>query len=256
MKVTILGCGPSAGVPAIGDYWGSCDRNNPKNRRRRSSILVEENGATLLVDASPDLRQQLLDARVGRLDAILFTHAHADHTHGIDEVRPVNRAMDRAIPIYGTRPTIEEIQKRFDYIFQTPNPDAGPVFYKPSLMPNIIDGPFAVAGIAVEPFLQNHGFSASLGLRFGPVAYTTDAVGLDDSAFRVLSGVEVWIVDCYRLTPHPTHSHLAQTLDWIKRVKPRRAILTHMDSDLDYATLCRELPSGIEPAYDGLVIDI
>jgi phosphoribosyl 1,2-cyclic phosphate phosphodiesterase len=254
VKVTILGCGPSGGVPLIGNDWGECDPGNPKNQRRRASILVQQDGAQILVDASPDMRMQLLDAGVSRLDAILFTHAHADHCHGIDEVRALNRAMSQPIPIYAAAATLAELKLRFNYIFRPSDPAAGAAFYKPSLLPTVIDGPFEVAGVRAVPFAQNHGFSTTLGFRFGALAYSTDVVELDDPAFAALEGLETWIVDCYRRTPHPTHSHLERTLEWIARVKPKRAILTHMDVQLDYETLRRELPGGVEPAHDGMVI--
>jgi phosphoribosyl 1,2-cyclic phosphate phosphodiesterase len=255
MRVTILGCGPSGGVPLIGNDWGECDPANPRNRRRRASILVEQGAAQILVDASPDMRLQLLDAGVGRLDAILFTHAHADHCHGIDEVRALNRAMGQAVSIYAAPSTLAELKQRFSYIFRPSDPAAGAVFYKPALVPTAIEGPFEVAGVRAVPFAQNHGFSTTLGFRFGTLAYSTDVVGLDDAAFAALEGVETWIVDSYRRTPHPTHSHLARTLEWIARVRPKRAILTHMDVQLDYETLRCELPAGVEPAYDGMVIE-
>ncbi len=259
MKATILGCGPSGGVPLLGRKggdWGQCDPANPRNRRRRVSILVEAEGATLLVDTSPDMREQLLEAGVAGLDAILFTHAHADHAHGIDEVRALNRAMGKPMPIHASGGTLAELRRRFPYIFATPDPAAEVAFYKPALEPHEIQGPFEAAGVAVAPFLQDHGFSKTLGFRFGRLAYSTDLVGLDEAAFAALAGVEVWIVDCYRRTPHPTHSHLAQTLEWIARVKPRRAVLTHMDAELDYEALRRELPPGVEPAYDGMAVEV
>jgi phosphoribosyl 1,2-cyclic phosphate phosphodiesterase len=256
MRVTVLGCGPSGGVPLIGNDWGACDPANPKNRRRRASVLLDEAGARILVDASPDMRAQLLDAGIDRLGAILFTHAHADHCHGIDEVRALNRAMGQPIPIYAAPATLAELKRRFSYIFRPSDPAAGAVFYKPSLIPTGIQGPFEVAGVGVVPFAQNHGFSTTQGFRFGALAYSTDVVGLEEAAFAALEGVETWIVDCYRRTPHPTHSHLARTLEWIARVKPKRAILTHMDIDLDYETLRRELPAGVEPAYDGMAVEV
>jgi phosphoribosyl 1,2-cyclic phosphate phosphodiesterase len=256
MRVTVLGCGPSGGVPLIGNDWGDCDPKNPKNRRRRASILVEDRGARILVDASPDMRLQLLDAGVDRLDAILFTHAHADHCHGIDEVRALNRAMGQSLPIYASPRTMAELQQRFAYIFRPSDPAAGAVFYKPSLNPSLIEGPFEVAGVRAVPFKQDHGFTTSLGFRFGTFAYSTDLVRLDDAGFAALEGIETWLVDCYRRTPHPTHTHLAQTVEWIARVRPRRAILTHMDGQLDYDTLRRELPAGIEPGFDGMVIEL
>ncbi len=255
MRVTILGCGPSGGVPLIGNEWGECDPANPKNRRRRASILVQSGAAQILVDASPDMRLQLLDAGVSRLDAIVFTHAHADHCHGIDEVRALNRAMGQSLPIYAAPGTMTELKQRFSYIFRPSDPAAGAAFYKPSLVPTLIEGPFEVAGVGVVPFTQNHGFTTSLGFRLGRFAYSTDFVRLDDAAFAALEGIETWIVDCYRRTPHPTHTHLAHTLECIARVKPRRAILTHMDGQLDYETLRHELPAGVEPAYDGMVIE-
>jgi phosphoribosyl 1,2-cyclic phosphate phosphodiesterase len=254
MKVRILGCGSSGGVPLAGGVWGKCDPSEPRNRRRRVSILIEHAGSTILIDTSPDLREQLLDAGTQRLDAVLYTHAHADHLHGLDDLRGFNRLMRRPIPVYASAQTLADIARRFDYVF-TPIEPGGSI-YKPSLTPHAIDGPFELAGLTVTPFDQDHGYSRTLGFRIGDMAYSTDVVELDDKAFAVLAGVELWIVDCLRYTPHPTHSHLEKTLSWIERVKPRRAVLTHMDVDLDYATLCREVPEGVEPGYDGLVIEL
>ena len=256
MIVTILGCGPSWGVPQIGGDWGQCDPANPKNRRRRVSIMVEDQGARLLVDTSPDLREQLLDAGVSRFDAVLFTHAHADHLHGLDDLRTVNRIMRRPIPIFGDPGTLAEIQRRFAYIFTPVREGHGSQYYKPLLEPVAIDGPFVAAGIPVVPFAQDHGFSSTLGFRFGRFAYSTDVINFDEAAFAALAGVETWIVDCIRRDPHVTHSHLERTLAWIARVRPRRAVLTHMDQSMDYATLCRTLPEGVEPGYDGMVIEV
>jgi phosphoribosyl 1,2-cyclic phosphate phosphodiesterase len=254
MKVTILGCGASTGVPAIGPNWGECDPADARNRRRRVSLLVEVGEVAILVDMSPDLREQLIDARVRRLDAILMTHAHADHLHGIDDVRQLNRLMDAAIPLWADLRTLAEIRRRFGYALEPP-PEPGR-FYKPSLEANEITGPFAVRGVPVVPFAQNHGFSTTLGFRIGPVAYSTDVTDLDDAAFAAVCGVELWIVDCMRRAPHPTHSHVAKTLGWIERVRPRRAVLTHMDQTLDYRALSAELPDGVEPGRDGLVIEV
>ena len=256
MIVTMLGCGPSWGVPRIGGEWGACDPANPRNRRRRVSILVEEAGARLLVDTPPDLREQLLDAAVRGLDAVLYTHAHADHLHGIDDLRSVNWLTRKILPIHADARTLDEIRMRFGYVLAPLQGGPRRGFYKPELEPIEIAGPFEAAGIAVTPFVQDHGFSPTLGFRFGRFAYSTDVIRLDDSAFATLAGIEVWIVDCMRREPHVTHSHLAQTLDWIARLKPRRAILTHMDESLDFATLSRELPPGVEPGYDGLRIEI
>jgi len=254
VKIRILGCGGSGGVPLIGDKWGNCDPGEPKNRRRRVSILVEEGATTLLIDTSPDLREQRLDAGTSRLDAVLFTHAHADHLHGIDDLRSVNRLMRAPIPVYANTDTLEKIGQRFGYVFAPL--ESGDSFYKPTLVPHVIDGAFEIAGIRIVPFEQDHGFSTTLGFRIGDMAYSTDVVDLDDTAFEVLEGIELWIVDCLRYEPHPTHSHLAKTLSWVARVKPRRAVLTHMDIPLDYATLRRNLPAGVEPGYDGLMIKL
>jgi phosphoribosyl 1,2-cyclic phosphate phosphodiesterase len=256
MRVTILGCGPSWGVPRIGGDWGACDPGNPKNRRRRCSILVEEGGAVMLIDTSPDLREQLLDASVLKIDAVLFTHAHADHTHGIDDLRSVNRMVGKPLPIYADPQTMSELQARFRYIFAPVDNDATTAFYKPSVEPFMFDGPFTAGGIPVIPFEQDHGFSKSFGFRFGDFAYSTDARQLDENAFAILEGVDTWIVDCIGYKPHPTHSHVEQTLSWIARVKPRRAIFTHMTESLDYDTLNRALPVGVAPAYDGMVIEM
>jgi phosphoribosyl 1,2-cyclic phosphate phosphodiesterase len=254
MRVTVLGCGPSTGVPVIGGNWGSCDPNDPRNRRRRVSVLVEVGGVVILIDTSPDLREQLLDAGVTRIDAVVMTHAHADHLHGIDDLRSVNRLMRSAIPLYANARTLAEIGSRFGYVLK-PAEEPGR-FYKPTLVPYEIAGPFEIHGISVLPFVQDHGFSATLGFRIGGFAYSTDVTELDDNAFAALEGIELWIVDCLRREPHPTHSHLAKTLSWIARVRPRHAVLTHMDQSLDYRELCAELPNGVEPGYDGLVIDL
>jgi len=254
MRVTVLGCGASTGVPAIGPNWGRCDPGDPRNRRRRVSVLVEVGATIILIDTSPDLREQLLDAGVARIDAVLMTHAHADHLHGIDDLRSVNRLMQSAIPLYADRRTLDEIDRRFGYVLR-PVEEPGR-YYRPTLVPHEITGPFEIRGIPIVPFVQDHGFITTLGLRIGGFAYSTDVTELDADAFAALAGVELWIVDCLRREPHPTHSHLAKTLSWIARVGPRRAVLTHMDQSLDYRELSAELPCGVEPGQDGLVIEL
>jgi phosphoribosyl 1,2-cyclic phosphate phosphodiesterase len=254
MKVTLLGCGASWGVPAIGPDWGRCDPADPRNRRRRGSLLVERDDRTLLIDTAPDLRQQLLDAGISRLDAVILTHAHADHLHGIDDLRMVSQLAGHAIPFYAAPQALAEAERRFGYAFKPVVPER-PI-YRPALEPYAIDGPFVAAGMQIVPFEQSHGYSTTLGFRIGPVGYSTDVVALDDDAFAALAGVELWIIDCLRREPHPTHSHLAKSLAWIDRVRPRRAVLTHMDQSLDYRELAAELPPGVEPGRDGLAIEL
>lgn len=249
MEVTILGCGGSAGVPTIGDYWGACDPLNPKNRRLRSSVLIEARGRRVLIDTSPDLRQQLLTAGVGVLDAVLYTHAHADHLNGIDDLRIVNRNVGGAIPIYADAATLAEIERRFGHVLE---PDPEGRFFKPCLRPHVAEGPFELGGLRVVPFVQDHGTVKTLGYRLGNFAYSVDVKALDEDALRALEGIHTWAVDCYDWTPHPTHSHVEQTLGWIARVRPERAILTHMPERLDYTALLAWCPEGVEPAYDGM----
>jgi phosphoribosyl 1,2-cyclic phosphate phosphodiesterase len=252
MKITILGCGSSGGVPLIGNDWGACDPANPRNRRLRVSVLVEQDETALLVDTSPDMRQQLLAAQVKNITAVLYTHAHADHSHGIDDLRSVNWLMKKSIPVYADEATMKELETKFSYIFTGSRVPGH--FYKPSIIPMIIDGAFEIGGIKVQPFRQDHGYTHTLGFRFGDFAYSTDVRALDEEAFAALRGVKIWVVDCVREQPHPTHSHLAETLAWIERVRPERACLTHMNQTLDYEALRARLPVGVEPAYDGLVL--
>ncbi len=254
MRVTILGCGASGGVPLITGEWGRCDPHNPKNKRRRASISVKKKDTTLLVDTSPDLREQCLSAHIRKIDAVLYTHDHADHTHGIDDLRSFLHTHKIPIPLYGDQGTIDFLKSRFGYAF--PHEELTPDIYRAFVAPHIIEGPFQVGDIFVQPFTQGHGYSTSLGYRFEKIAYSTDVVEFGEEAFRALEGVEVWIVDCIALDPRPTHSHLAKTLEWIKRVRPRHAYLTHMSHLLDYEKLLKDLPKGVEPAYDGLVIEV
>lgn len=254
MRVTVLGCGASWGVPAIGPDWGSCDPNEPRNRRRRTSLLVESRGQVLLIDPGPDLREQLLDAGASRIDAVLLTHAHADHLHGIDDLRIVNQLTGKPLPFFAGAAALAEAEERFGYAMRPAVPDKP--LYRPALVPREIDGPFIAAGMPIVPFEQDHGRIISLGFRIGPLGYSTDVTELDENAFAALGGVELFIVDCLRREPHPTHSHLAKSLDWIDRLRPRRAVLTHMDQSLDYRRLSAELPPGVEPGYDGLAMDL
>ena len=250
MRITVLGCGTSSGVPVIGNYWGACDPNNPKNRRSRVSVAVEEGDTRLIIDTSPDLREQCLANNIDKVDGVLFTHDHADHTHGIDDLRIMAMRSRQRVPIYADKGTLQTLNQRFDYIF---DPKEG---YPAICEGHLIDGAFELGGMPIQPFRQHHGFMDTLGFRIGDFAYSTDVVELDDAAFEALAGIKVWIVTALRYEPHPTHAHLAKTLEWIDRVKPERAYLTHMTWEMDYDTLMSELPDGVEPAYDGLVIDI
>jgi phosphoribosyl 1,2-cyclic phosphate phosphodiesterase len=260
LTVTILGCGSSGGVPRVGSGWGACDPSNPRNRRRRCSILVERHGAagvtTVLVDTSPDLRDQLLEAAVTRLDAVLYTHDHADHTHGIDDLRPLAIHMRRRIAAYVDAATRRVLHERFGYCFKTP-PGSGypPILDEHPLAPGravVIEGPGGpVTGI---PFDMAHGDGRALGFRFGALAYASDVSAMPEESLPFLAGLDVLVVDALRYTAHPTHFSVAQALDLVARLKPRRAVLTNLHTDLDYARLVRELPANVVPAFDGMRI--
>jgi phosphoribosyl 1,2-cyclic phosphate phosphodiesterase len=260
-RLTILGCGSSGGVPRIGAMWGNCDPTNPKNRRRRCSVLVERretSGATtVLIDTPPDLREQLLDVRATWLDGVLYTHDHADHTHGIDDLRMVAYAMKRRIDVWADEATRASLVHRFAYCFETPRGSS----YMPILMAHEIAPGQAVTvngkggPVVAESIPQVHGDIASLGFRIGDVAYSPDISDLPEGAEDRLRGLDVWIVDALRFTPHPSHWSVKQALAWIERLAPKRAILTHMTTDLDYDALRRELPPHVEPAYDGMQIE-
>lgn len=256
MRFTILGCGSSGGVPRLGGHWGACDPENPKNRRRRCSLLVERitaDGTTsVLIDTSPDVREQLLDAGVGRLDAVIYTHSHADHVHGIDDLRMIVFNMRARLPIWADHPTRDALIQRFEYAFV----QAKGSTYPPILDMNLIEGDVTIEGdggpITFTPFTVAHGGMDALGFRIGGVAYLPDVAQIPDPVWAHLANLDCWIIDALRRDPHPTHSHLEQTLGWIERLTPKRAVLTNMHIDLDYDTLMAETPDHIEPAYDGM----
>lgn len=254
MKVTILGCGGAAGVPTISHGWGECDPANPRNRRLRSSILVEEGETRILVDTTPDLREQLIGAGVRALDAVIYTHAHADHLHGLDDLREVNRAMRAPLPVWGMAETLDVAKLRFSYAFE-PVTEENTYYFRPVLDAHVVEGPFRIGGIEVIPFEQDHGYGRTLGLRFGPIAYSTDVVDLPEEAFTALEGIDTWIIGCLVATPHPTHAHVDKALEWIARIRPKRAYITHMGSRLDYEAVRRAVPPHVMPAHDGLVIE-
>jgi phosphoribosyl 1,2-cyclic phosphate phosphodiesterase len=262
LKFTILGCGSSAGVPRPALGWGHCDPNNFKNRRRRTSLLVEkraDDGITrVLVDTSPDLREQLLEADVDWLDAVFYTHEHADHTHGIDDLRSLFIKRRRRVDVYLDESTAAMMRGRFGYCFQSP-PGSG---YPPIVTEHRLSAgtPVTVAGdggsIEVLPFLQEHGEINSLGFRFGSLAYSCDLSGIPSSSLDALTDLDVWIVDALRYTPHPSHFSVEDALGWIERMKPRRAILTNLHADLDYDVLRAKLPVHVTPAFDGMTLTV
>lgn len=260
LRFTILGCGSSAGVPRIGGFWGDCDPENPKNRRRRCSLLVERVGAAgttrVLIDTSPDMREQLLSVGIGTLDAVVFTHAHADHVHGIDDLRQVVFNTHERLPVWADGPTQEALLSRFGYAFVQPKGSP----YPPILDLYNIAGAFEVTGpggpIPFQPFEADHGAMDALGFRIAGLAYLPDAVVIPEESWPHLMGLEVFIVDALRRKPHPTHAHLALALEWIARARPERAVLTNMHIDLDYATVEAETPAHVTPAFDGMVIEL
>jgi len=261
MKLTILGCGSSAGVPRLPFDWGRCDPSNPRNRRRRCAALVQRRGrqgtTTVLVDTGPDIREQLLSVRVPAIDGVVFTHDHADHTHGIDDLRMLAYAMKRRVPAWMDEQTRASLISRFAYCFISPEGSS----YPPILTAHDIrpPEPIAIEGpggkLHAVPVIQEHGEIRSLGFRFGNLAYSPDISGLSEESIDLLQGLDVWIVDALRDVPHPSHFTVKQALQWIERLKPKRAVLTHLHIDLDYDELKRRLPAHVEPAYDGMEIE-
>ncbi|MXU65665.1 MBL fold metallo-hydrolase [Oceanomicrobium pacificus] len=257
---TILGCGSSGGVPRLGGIWGACDPDNPKNRRRRCSLLVERTGpegtTRLLIDTSPDLRAQLLDAGVGTLDAVVYTHEHADHVHGIDDLRMIVYNRKSRLPVWADAPTSDALVTRFGYAFVQPEGSS----YPPILDLHRIDGPFSIDGpggaIPLQPFAVTHGRIVAQGFRIGNFVYLPDVSALPDAAWPHLSGLDTLVIDALRYSPHPTHAHLDQTLEWIAQAAPRHAVLTNMHIDLDHATVAAETPDHVTPAHDGMRLKV
>ena len=262
LTFTILGCGSSMGVPRVALGWGQCDPNNPKNRRRRCALLVEKRGprgkTTVLIDTPADLREQLLEARVTNIDGVLFTHDHADHTHGIDDLRGIFFVTKRRLHVHADPATRRTLESRFEYCFaQRPG----------SLYPAILSAhditppkPVRIEGaggvIEILPIEQEHGDGTSLGFRFGTLAYSPDISGIPEASLPALQGLDVWIVDALRPAPHPSHFSVGQALGWIDRLQVKRGILTHMTVELDYEELRRQVPPHVEPAYDGMTIEM
>lgn len=263
LRLTILGCGSSGGVPRVGQKgWGACDPEEPRNRRRRCSLLVERVSAagrtTVLIDTGPDLRDQMLTYRVTRLDAILLTHAHADHLHGIDDVRPIVIEMRRRIPLYMDAPTRAAVQEKFGYVLRTPPGGSYPPLLdeKPLTagQPVWLDGPGGP--IEVLPVRFEHGEIDALGFRFGKALYSPDLSAIPAESQAAIEDLDLWIIDALRYTPHPSHITVADALELAKRHRARRAILTNLHTDLDFATLSAKLPANVVAAHDGMTIDV
>ncbi len=258
LRFTILGCGSSGGVPRLGGLWGACDPANPKNTRRRCSMLVEREGkdgtTSVLIDTSPDMRSQLLDTSTARLDGVVYTHAHADHVHGIDDLRMIVFNMRDRVKVYADGDTQNALLSRFGYAFV--QPEGSP--YPPILDLHAIDGPVEIDGpggtITLRPFRVAHGSIDALGFRINDLVYLPDVSSIPDAALPELEGLDCWVIDALRRDPHPTHFCLQDALNWIERMQPRRAVLTNLHNDLDYATLQDETADHITPAYDGMVI--
>lgn len=254
MKVTVLGCGTSSGVPRIGNDWGACDPTEPRNARRRVSILVNTASTTILVDTSPDLRAQLLDAGTVSIGAVIWTHDHADHVHGLDDLRQLYHVRGAPIPGYARRATIAVLQERFGYVFD------GVEGYPATATLAELPDELWIGDICVSVVDQPHGPITSAGLRFQSggkaIAYATDFHEMTDAMRSLYSGLDLWVVDALRRRPHPTHPHLSEVLGWAAELAPKRTLLTHMDNSMDYRTLSAELPPGIEPAYDNQAIDL
>ncbi len=260
LTFTILGCGSSGGNPRLGGDWGDCDPTNPRNARTRCSMLVQRTTdagtTTVLIDTSPDMRAQLLAAGIGHLDGVVYTHAHADHVHGIDDLRMIAFNTRDRLQVWADGETSDSLLGRFGYVFVQPKGSP----YPPILDLNPIDGPVSISGaggdIVLAPFKVVHGSIDALGFRIGGLAYLPDVSAIPDGVWPKLSNLDIWVVDALRRKPHPTHSHLANTLDWIKRAAPRQAVLTNMHNDLDYDTLCAEVPANVTPAYDGMTLTL
>ena len=260
IRATILGCGSSGGVPRLGGRWGACDPENPRNRRRRCSLLVDLiEGAQMtrvLIDTGPDLVPQLLDAGVGWLDGVVYTHAHADHIHGIDDLRQIAYNMHSMVPVWADEPTTEALEDRFGYVFQTP-PGS---YYPPVCVLHRIDGPITVKGdagpLVLHPFRVQHGEITALGFRIGGLVYLPDVSAIPDDAWPMIEGCEVFVCDALRPDPHPSHAHLAQAVEWIERSGAPRGVLTNMHIDMDYATVAASTPAHILPAFDMMEIEI
>lgn len=260
IRATILGCGSSGGVPRLGNRWGACDPDNPKNRRRRCSLLVEREGphgtTQVMIDTGPDMVPQLLDAGVATLDAVIYTHAHADHVHGIDDIRQLVHNARRRMQVWADAPTTMALLKRFRYVFETPEGS----YYPPIAELNLIEGPVVIegpgGGITFHPFEVEHGEIDALGFRIGGLVYLPDVSDIPEDAWPLIAGAEIFVIDALRPDPHPSHAHLAQALDWLARAGCQRGVLTNMHIDMDYDEVMAATPGHVLPAHDGMVLEV
>lgn len=257
LKITILGCSGAGGVPTVSRGWGACDPTNPRNERLRASVLVDQGETRLLIDASPDLRAQCLINNITRLDGVLFTHDHADHTHGLDDLREINRVIHGPLEIWADQDTLTALMSRYAYAFEG-IPEGQPIF-RPWLSPHLITAPnaFDCAGVTITPFLQDHGFMDTLGFRIGNFAYSTDVKALPDAAKAALQDLDLWIIGALtNNAAHQTHVSLDTALEWIEELKPKRAVITHMGPELDFEAVKAKCPAGVAPAYDGMTLTL
>ncbi|WP_299816982.1 MBL fold metallo-hydrolase [uncultured Jannaschia sp.] len=260
LRFTILGCGSSGGVPRLGGHWGDCDPGDPRNRRRRCSLLVERIGdagtTRVLIDTSPDMRQQLLDAEIGTLDGVVWTHSHADHVHGLDDLRMIVFNRRRLLDVWADADTFAALQMRFGYAFETPDGSS----YPPILARHELAGPIEIEGaggtIALAPIPVEHGDIQALGIKIGGLCYMPDVSAIPEAAIPLLADLDIWILDALRRSPHPTHFSLSEALDWFAHLRPARGILTNMHVDLDWATVEAETSAHVTPAHDGMVLEL
>lgn len=260
MKITILGCGGSGGVPLVGGQdgqgeWGVCDPNEPKNQRTRSSMVIElDHGKRIMIDTGPDIRSQLLREKIDKVDAVLYSHAHADHIAGLDELRSINRVIGKPLPIYATEDTLAELKSRFSYAFKPWT--TAPYFFRPVLEVHPVDyfDQVVIENQTIQTFEQHHGFCKSMGIRCGSVAYCTDVVQIPEKGMKILLDLDLFIVGCFQRTEHSAHAWIDRVMEWQKIIKPKRTVLTHMGPDMDWNWLQTNLPKDIDVAYDGLIL--
>ncbi len=257
-KITILGCGNSTGIPAIGNHWGDCDPHEPKNTRTRSSLCIQTETTTIVVDTGPDFRNQLNREDIQTIDAALYTHHHGDHINGMDELRIIRHKNKNLVPIYGNTETLKNLEHRFHYLFRGGDSDLYPIILTPTIIEQkTYNTPFTIGDITITPFEQDHGTLMSLGYRFGDLGYSVDMVNIDQTAINTLKGIKTWIVDAagYKDNANKVHASLDKIITLNQQIGAQQVYLSSLSLPMDYQTLCKELPSGYKPAHDGLQIE-